>query len=105
MFGQMLASGFMGFLIVALLRKWAMDEFFFSLPIDSKRSLCIGPITRREAANLSDSSLGDGTGLYLFVAENSPDGEVNIIARIGSYDTAAMFVRMLRSGQLPALAA
>jgi hypothetical protein len=78
-----------------------MDEFFFALPIDSRKTLCIGPITRKEAANLPDSWLGDGTGLYLFLADTSArDEEINILARVGSCEAACALATMVRSGKL-----
>lgn len=82
-----------------------MDEFFFSMPIGTEKSLCIGPITRREALLLADSPLGDGTGLYLFVAKEGCGAEIDVIAKIESYETAAMFASLLRSGRsLPSFA-
>jgi hypothetical protein len=78
-----------------------MDEFFFSLSLNGKKSLCIGPITRREAANLHDSNMGDGTGLYLFVVDADQSNEISVIARIDSCETAAMFANMLKTGVFP----
>jgi hypothetical protein len=75
-----------------------MDEFFFALDLDSKKSLCIGAITRREAANLTDSSLGDGTGIYLFLASETPGTEIKVLARLGSYELACTFANMIRAG-------
>lgn len=75
-----------------------MDEFFFSLPLDSKKSLCIGSITRKEAANLPDSSLGDGTGLYLFTTAG--DDDIKVIARLASFEVACSFANMIRAGKL-----
>lgn len=76
-----------------------MDEFFFSLSLDSKRTLCIGPITRREAANLPDSR--DGTGLFLFVVDASNRGqEIKILSRLVSLEMAADLANMIRAGKL-----
>lgn len=81
-----------------------MDEFFFSLAIDSKKSLCIGPITRREAATLADSGMGDGVGLYLFTCSSDANSEINVIAKIGSCEKAAVFANMLQSRDILASA-
>lgn len=78
-----------------------MDEFFFSLDLGNKKSLCIGSITRKEAANLPDSSLGDGTGLYLFLTNGLADEEIKVLARLGSYELACTFANMIRAGRLP----
>jgi hypothetical protein len=77
-----------------------MDEFFFSVPLDSKKSLCIGSITRREAENLADSMLGDGTGLYLFVAAAAAEHEdIKILAKLGSSELASALANMIRAGK------
>lgn len=78
-----------------------MEEFFFSLPIDSKRTLCIGSITRREAANLADSWLGNGHGLYLFVADTNAQNEhIDVLAKVESCEAAQFLAIMMRSGKI-----
>jgi len=77
-----------------------MEEFFFSLPVDSKKTLCIGSITRREAANLADSWRGNGDGLYLFVADtNARDEHIEVLAKVESCESAQLLANMIRSGQ------
>jgi hypothetical protein len=78
-----------------------MDEFFFSFDLGNKKSLCIGSITRKEAANLSDSALGDGTGLYLFLTSSLDDQDIKVLARLGSYEHACTFANMIRAGRIP----
>ena len=78
-----------------------MDEFFFSQVIDSRKTLCIGPITRKEAANLEPEGLGNGNGLYMYFADSeAKDEDITIIARLGSPESAAMFANMLRAGKI-----
>lgn len=78
-----------------------MDEFFFSLAIDAKKTLCIGPITRREAANIGDVDLGSSSGLYLYFADSEArDRDITIIGKIGDLDSAALLANMVRSGKL-----
>ena len=78
-----------------------MDEFFFSLAIDSKKTLCIGPLTRKEAAALGDADLGKGAGLYLFFADSEAKTEdITIIGKIESPESAALFANMVRAGKI-----
>ena len=78
-----------------------MDEFFFSLAIDAKKTLCIGPITRREAASLGDLDLGSGAGLYLYFADSEArDSDITVIGKIGNSDSASLMANMIRSGKL-----
>lgn len=79
-----------------------MDEFFFSQSIDGKKALCIGPITRREAGNLSDSSAPDAAGgLYLFVMDSlDRESDIKIIAKMSSVEMACQFANMVRAGKV-----
>lgn len=78
-----------------------MDEFFFSQSIDDKKALCIGPITRREATNLSDSYAADAAGLYLFLANTSEaDSDIKIIAKMSSVEMASYLANMVRAGKV-----
>jgi hypothetical protein len=78
-----------------------MDEFFFSLAIDSRKTLCIGPITRKEAASLSDSGLGDGSGLYLYFADSEArNPDISVIGKISSPESAALLANMMKAGKL-----
>lgn len=83
-----------------------MEEFFFSQQLDSRRALCIGPITRKEAANLSDSAAGiSAAGLYMFIVDGPElDADMEIVARMESADAAARMANMLRAGKLEAAA-
>lgn len=78
-----------------------MDEFFFSQVIDSKKTLCIGPLTRREAASLGDQDLGSAGGLYLFFADSEArSDDITVIGKIGTQESAALFANMVRAGKI-----
>ena len=78
-----------------------MDEFFFSLALDSKKTLCIGPITRKEATGLADSDLGSGGGLYLYFADSEARSEdIKVIGKIDSPESAALFANMVQAGKI-----
>ena len=79
-----------------------MDEFFFSLALDSKKTICIGPITRKEATGSAGSDLGDaGGGLYLYFADSEArSDDITIIAKLGSPENAALFANMVRAGKI-----
>ena len=78
-----------------------MDEFFFSLALDSKKTLCIGPITRKEATGFADSDLGGAGGLYLYFADSEARNEdITVIGKINSPELAALFANMVRAGKI-----
>jgi hypothetical protein len=56
-------------LVIVQLGEVKMDEFFASKPATNDSYLCVGPLTQLEAAEASESGLGDGLGYYIYVAE------------------------------------
>lgn len=53
-----------------------MDEYFAASPLGNSRVLCVGGITRAEAAAIRDDGCAiDGQGYYLFVADESDPGK------------------------------
>jgi hypothetical protein len=65
-----------------------MDEFFASKPTTNENYLCVGPLTRGDAAEAIDSGIGNGLGYYIYVASASPSGPVEILGMIPD-ETAA----------------
>ena len=65
-----------------------MDDYFVEVPLLNSRTLCMGPLTRREA-DAVDSPVCDGVGTYLFLANaESPRDDVDVIAKIVSVEAA-----------------
>ena len=74
-----------------------MDEYYFELPLSNARTLCLGPVTRKEADGI-DEAFCDGFGTYLFLANaDTPREDVEIIAKVVSVE-AAEKLRALLSG-------
>jgi hypothetical protein len=74
-----------------------MEEYFFELPLSNARTLCLGPVTRREADS-TDADFCDGLGTYLFLANaDSPGDDVEVIAKVVSVE-AAQRLRAALSG-------
>ena len=59
-----------------------MDEFYYSVNIDSKRKLCLAPLTERRLA-MAGQEIIDATGYFLY--EQHGEGEfarVEILAHV-----------------------
>jgi hypothetical protein len=66
-----------------------MDEFFASKPATNDSCLCVGPLTKSEAADVIDAGIGNGLGYYLYVsAIDSTPGAVEVLGRLGGEDAA-----------------
>jgi hypothetical protein len=67
--------------------------------LSNKKSLCIGPITEREAEMAMESNpLFDGTGLYLLSVDiGEPGAPASVLARFASEDAALMLAQFFRS--------
>jgi hypothetical protein len=62
-----------------------MDEFFASKPTTNDSFLCVGPLTRADAAEASDEGIGNGLGYYIYVAESSDvRSSVEILGKLAS---------------------
>jgi hypothetical protein len=73
-----------------------MDEFFASKPATNDSYLCVGPLTKSEAADVIDSGIGNGLGYYLYVsAIDSRQGAVEVLGRLGGEDAARRFCDLL----------
>lgn len=64
-----------------------MEEYYFDAPLSKSRSVCVGPITRNEAAS-ADAAFCDGLGYYLYVADTRNPGGTQVLARFASEDAA-----------------
>ena len=73
-----------------------MDEYFASSPITNATLLCVGGITRAETAAALDAGLQiDGTGYYLFLADESqPQQPIEILAKFFSEAEASRVARL-----------
>jgi hypothetical protein len=72
-----------------------MEEYYFDAPLSKSRSICVGPITKNEAA-AADAEFCDGLGYYLYVADAAnPDG-TEVLARFASEDAARHMSEMLK---------
>lgn len=67
-----------------------MDEYFAATPATNATVLCVGGVTRAEAAGARDDGIEiDGLGYYLFLADEAePSRPIEILAKLVS-DTAA----------------
>ncbi|MGY4405283.1 hypothetical protein [Bradyrhizobium sp. USDA 3315] len=73
-----------------------MDEFFASKPATNDSYLCVGPLTKSEAADVAEAGIGNGLGYYLYVsAIDSRPGAVEVLARLGGEDAARRLCDLL----------
>jgi hypothetical protein len=72
-----------------------MEEYYFDAPLSKSRSLCVGPITRNEAAS-ADAPFCDGLGYYLYLADTDNPSGAEVLARFASEDAARRMSDMLR---------
>ena len=62
-----------------------MSDYFFDIPVENSRSLCIAPLTRQEI--LEGGGRTNGCGYYLY--EKAADsGESIILAQLVSIESA-----------------
>ena len=72
-----------------------MEEYHFDAQLSSSRSVCVGSITREEAA-AADADFCDGLGYYLYVVDaDHPDG-AEVLARFASEEAALRMSAVLR---------
>jgi len=65
-----------------------MEDYFFEVPLSNARTLCFGPLTRREADS-TNADFCDGFGTYLFLANaDAPGEDVDVIAKVVSVEAA-----------------
>jgi hypothetical protein len=65
-----------------------MGEFYFSVRLDNRRTLCVAPLTDRRIA-MSGQEIPDSSGYFLFEKRGSGDmAEIEILAQATSEDAA-----------------
>lgn len=65
-----------------------MEDYFFEVPLSNARTLCLGPLTRREADS-SNADFCDGFSTYLFLANaDAPGDDIDVIAKVVSVEAA-----------------
>lgn len=65
-----------------------MDAFYFSVDLDSERTLCLAPLTDRRIT-MSGQLIPDPSGYFLFEKRGTGEGaDIEIIAHVLSDDAA-----------------
>ena len=74
-----------------------MGAHFASMPLTNATHVCVGTITDKEAAALrADGIETDGTGYYLFLAdENDPETPIEILGCLYDSSKADQLLRMM----------
>jgi hypothetical protein len=74
-----------------------MEEYFAATSLGNATVLCVGGITRREAEAAREDGLQiDGTGYYLFLAdEGAPKEPIQVLAKLFSPLHAEKLSRLL----------
>lgn len=72
-----------------------MEEYYFGAPLSKSRSVCVGPITRDEAA-ATGAEFCDGLGYYLYVADAENPQGTEVLARFASEEAALRMSAVLK---------
>jgi hypothetical protein len=73
-----------------------MEEFYFSVNLDSERTLCLAPLTDRKIT-LSGQEIADTSGHFLFEQHGSGESvHIEIIAQVVSVDAVMRLRDMFR---------
>ena len=64
-----------------------MEEYYFGASLSNSRSVCVGPITRDEAA-AAGADFCDGIGYYLYVTDAENPEATEVLARFASEEAA-----------------
>lgn len=64
----------------------SVSDYYFSMAIGNRRSLCISPLTNDELSS-GEGKPGNGLGYFLYERDESDDG-LNVLAKIVSEDAA-----------------
>lgn len=78
------------------------EEYFAAVPISNSSVLCVGSITRSEAARALEEGINiDGTGYYLYLAEqDSPAKPIEILASFSSNSAAEKLIKLFGQNRL-----
>ncbi len=72
-----------------------MEEYYFDARLSNSRSLCVGAITRQEAA-AAGAAFCDGLGYYLYVADAEDPQSTEVLARFTTEEAAIRMSAMLK---------
>jgi hypothetical protein len=73
-----------------------MGEFYFSVNLDSRRALCVAPLTERRIA-MSGQDIPDSSGYFLFEKRGTGESaEIDILAQAISEDAAFRLREMFK---------
>jgi hypothetical protein len=72
-----------------------MEEYHFDAPLSNSRALCIGTVTRSEAA-ATGAGFCDGLGYYLYLADAEKPGATEVLARFASEEAALRMSDLLK---------
>jgi hypothetical protein len=72
-----------------------MEEYHFGASLSNSRSVCVGPITRDEAA-AAGAEFCDGLGYYLYVTDAENPQGTEVLARFASEEAAFRMSAVLR---------
>lgn len=65
-----------------------MSEYYFSVNLDNRRTLCVAPLTDRRIA-MSGQDVADSSGYFLFEKRGTGDvAEIEVLAQAMSEDAA-----------------
>jgi hypothetical protein len=70
-----------------------MSDYYFSIAVGNRRTLCISPLTNDELA-VDAERTGSGFGYYLYSRDEAHDG-LTILAEVGSADAARQLYALL----------
>ncbi|WP_029416940.1 hypothetical protein [Brevundimonas bacteroides] len=70
-----------------------MSDYYFSMTLGNRRSLCISPLTNEELAT-GDGRGGNPLGYYLYERDEADDG-LNVLAKVVSADAAVRLYQAL----------
>ncbi|QQQ17416.1 hypothetical protein JIP62_08595 [Brevundimonas vitis] len=71
-----------------------MSDYYFSMALGNRRSLCISPLTNEELAS-GEGRPGNGLGYFLYERDEADDG-LNVLAKIVSEDAAVRLYQAIR---------
>jgi hypothetical protein len=72
-----------------------MEEYYFEMPLSNSLVLCVGAITREEAAS-TETDFCDGRGHYLYLANASePQTPIEVLGKLTSAEAAERLGRAM----------
>jgi hypothetical protein len=80
----------------------AVEEYYYEVPVNNSKVLCVGPITKQEAeVARADGSFCDGFGYYIFLADAvNKRADIEVLGKFVSETAVAQLVAALRGGRL-----